>query len=40
MEINLLKREHESKLNGDYRTERVILEINDPLAESIRTDTP
>lgn len=36
MEMTFLKRKHESKLNGDYRTERVILEIYDALAESQR----
>lgn len=37
MEIYLLKRDHESKLNGDYRTERVILEIYYALTEAMRT---
>lgn len=36
----IVRRRDEEKFNGDYRTKRVILEIYDALAESIRTGQP
>ena len=36
----IVKRRDEEKFNGDYRTKRVILEIYDAMAESIRTGHP
>jgi hypothetical protein len=36
----IVRRKDEEKYNGDYRTKRVILEIFDALAESIRTGEP
>ena len=36
----IVKRKDEEKYDGDYRTKRVILEIYDALAESIRTGQP
>jgi hypothetical protein len=36
----IVRRRDEEKYNGDYRTKRVILEIYDELAESIRTGQP
>jgi len=36
----IVRRKDEEKYNGDYRTKRVILEIYDDLAESIRTGQP
>ena len=36
----VVRRRDEAKYNGDYRTKRVILEIYDALAESIRTGQP
>ena len=36
----IVRRKDEAKFNGDYRTKRVILEIYDALAESIRTGQP
>jgi hypothetical protein len=36
----IVKRRDEAKFDGDYRTKRVILQIYDALAESIRTGQP
>jgi hypothetical protein len=36
----IVKRKDEAKFNGDYRTKRVILEIYDALAESMKTGVP
>lgn len=36
----IVRRKHEEKHNGDYRTKRVILEIYDAMQESIRTGKP
>jgi len=36
----IVKRKDEAKFNGDYRTKRVILEIFDALADSMRTGKP
>ncbi len=36
----IVKRKDEGKFKGDYRTKRVILEIYDALAESLRTGKP
>jgi hypothetical protein len=36
----ILKRRDEERSNGEYRTKRVILEIYDTMAESIRTNRP
>ena len=36
----IVRRKDEEKYDGDYRTKRVILEIYDDLAESIRTGQP
>jgi hypothetical protein len=36
----IVKRKDEERFNGDYRTKRVILEIYDALAKSIRTGQP
>jgi len=36
----IINRKDETKFNGDYRTKRVILEIFDAMAESIRTGNP
>ena len=38
--FRIVRRKDEEKYNGDYRTKRVILEIYDDLAESIRTGQP
>jgi hypothetical protein len=36
----IVRRRDEKEFNGDYRTKRVILEIYDALADSIRTGQP
>ena len=36
----IVRRKDEAKFDGDYRTRRVILDIYDALAESIRTGQP
>ena len=36
----IVKRKDEAKFNGDYRTKRTILEINDAIAESMQTGKP
>ncbi len=36
----IVRRKDQEKYNGDYRTKRVVLEIYDALAESIRTGQP
>ena len=36
----IVQRRDDQKFNGDYRTKRVILEIYDALAESVRTGQP
>ena len=36
----IVKRKDASKFNGDYRTKRVILEIYDALAESMKSGHP